>query len=142
MTDQTQSQVGYLPPAAILLGRRLLGFDAERGEASLEFIARPEFANRHGSVQGGILAAMLDSAAAAALLASLPSDRTAMTIQLDAAFIKPAPIGPLRAVARLVARDDRSATVEAEIAPEAGDVAARATARFRILEAKTKAERR
>ena len=122
-----------LPPAAILLGRRLLSFDPESGRATLEFVARPEFANRHGTVQGGILAAMLDSATGAAMMAALPAGLTAVTLQLNSSFLKPAPIGPLRATARVIAQDDRTAEVEAEIATPDGAVLARATARLRIL---------
>ncbi len=104
--------------------------------APLEFLAKPEFANRYGSVQGGLLAAMLDSATGAAVMASLPSDLTAVTLQLNTSFVKPAPIGPLRAAARVVAKDDRNAEVEAEIATPDGDVVARATAHLRILRRK------
>ncbi|MGO9455173.1 MAG: PaaI family thioesterase [Candidatus Binataceae bacterium] len=136
MANPPQSPSGQLPPAADLLGRRLLHFDSESGMASLEFLAKPEFANRHGSVQGGLLAAMLDSATGAAVMASLPSDLTAVTLQLNTSFVKPAPIGPLRAAARVVAKDDRNAEVEAEIATPDGDVVARATAHLRILRRK------
>jgi len=83
VTYPPQSPLGQLPPAADMLGRRLLRFDSESGMASLEFLAKPEFANRHGSVQGGLLAATLDSATGAALMASLPPDLTAVTLQLS-----------------------------------------------------------
>lgn len=134
--DARYGRPGEVPPAAILLGRRLLSLDAERAEARLEFVARPEFANRHGTVQGGLLAAMLDSATGVAVTASLPSGRTAVTVQLNASFLKPAPMGPLRATARVTAQDDRTAEAEAEIATPDGTVVARATARLRILSRK------
>jgi uncharacterized protein (TIGR00369 family) len=133
MDKASQSPPETDPPAAILLGRRLLDFDPGRRTASLAFFARPEFANRHGSVQGGLLAAMLDSATGTALLACLAADFTAVTLQLTTTFVKPAPIGPLLATARVVAKDDREAEVEAELTTPDGDVLARATARLRIL---------
>ncbi len=122
-----------LPPAAALLGRRLASLNVETGQASLAFLARPEFANRHGSVQGGILSAMLDSATGSTLLACLPAEQTAVTLQLNTTFLKPAPIGPLSATARIVARDHRNAEVEAELSTPSGEVVARATAHLRIL---------
>jgi len=131
-----QSPPDQRTPIADLLGRHLLHFDPESGKASLEFLARPEFANRHGTVQGGILAAMLDSASGATLMASLPPELTAVTVQLNTTFLKPAPIGPLFATARLLAKDDHSAEVEAEIVAPDGVVVARATARWRILRRK------
>jgi uncharacterized protein (TIGR00369 family) len=93
------------PPAATLLGRRLLEFDPERRTASLAFHARPEFANRHGTVQGGLLSAMLDSATGVALLACLSPDLTAVTQHLTTTFVKLAPVGPLQATVRVVTRE-------------------------------------
>jgi len=116
-----------------MLGRRLLHFEAESGTASLEFLAGPEFANRHGTVQGGILAAMLDSATGATMMASLPAELTAVTVQLNATFLKPAPVGPLCATTRIVKKDERDATVEGEIATRDGVTVARGCARLRIL---------
>ena len=125
-----------LTPIAELLGRRLLHFDPESGTASLEFLAKPEFANRHGTVQGGMLAAMLDSAAGATLMAALSPDLTAVTVQLNTFFLKPAPVGSLRGSARIIARDEKSAELEAEILTPDRVVIARATAHFRIFRRK------
>ena len=41
------------PPVAELLGREVIDVDTENGAATLRFLARPDFANRHGTVQGG-----------------------------------------------------------------------------------------
>jgi acyl-coenzyme A thioesterase PaaI-like protein len=51
-----------ISPAAILLGREIVSVDTEAGEVRLRFLADRQFSNRHGTVQGGMLAAMLDSA--------------------------------------------------------------------------------
>jgi acyl-coenzyme A thioesterase PaaI-like protein len=56
-----------MTPVAKLLGREILAIDQD-GTVHLRFCARPEFANRHGSVQGGLVSAMLDSSLSAALL--------------------------------------------------------------------------
>jgi acyl-coenzyme A thioesterase PaaI-like protein len=56
-----------------------------------------------------------------------------VTVQLNTSFLKPAPIGPLRATARIISLDDRNAEVEAEIAGPDETVVARAAARLRIL---------
>ena len=133
MSRRKRAPSEELPSAARLLGRRLLHFDADSGTASLEFIARPEFANRHGTVQGGILAAMLDSATGATIMASLPAELTAVTVQLNTTFLKPAPIGPLCAAARIVTKEDRDATVEVEITTPDGEVVTRGSAHLRIL---------
>jgi uncharacterized protein (TIGR00369 family) len=133
MSDQLPSHLTQLTPGATLLGREFLGFDADGTTASIRFQARAEFANRHGGVLGGFLAAMLDSATGLTLLAGLPPELTAVTTHLDTEFIKPAPIGTLLAKARVTSRDERNAVVGAEILDAEGNVCARAVAKLRIV---------
>ena len=82
-----------ISPSAVFLGREIVSVDTESGEVRLRFLADPQFSNRHGTVQGGMLAAMLDSATGNAVIANLPSDRTAVTTRLDTTFVKPAALG-------------------------------------------------
>ena len=121
-----------VPPAAVLLGREVVSVDAKSGEVQLRFLADRQFANRHGTVQGGMLAAMLDSATGNAVMASLPPDRTAVTTRLDTTFVKPAALGPLTANARLVMHDERSALAEAELLDSSGQIVARERATRRV----------
>ena len=121
-----------ISPSAVLLGREIVSVDTESGEVRLRFLADRQFSNRHGTVQGGMLAAMLDSATGNAVIANLPSDRTAVTTRLDTTFIKPAALGPLTATARLINLDDRSASAEAELVDGSGQVVARARAELRV----------
>jgi uncharacterized protein (TIGR00369 family) len=127
-------RLNEISPAAVLLGREIVSVDTESGEVRLRFLADRQFSNRHGTVQGGMLAAMLDSAAGNAVIANLPSDRTAVTTRLDTTFVKPAALGPLTAIARLVKLDDRSASAEAELIDGSGQVVARARAELRVRE--------
>ncbi|MBR0777933.1 PaaI family thioesterase [Bradyrhizobium diazoefficiens] len=78
-----------MPPGAQLLGREWLGFD-ESGCALSRFQAQLAFTNRHGTIQGGFLAAMLDSATGICALATLSPDLTVVTTGLDTRFLKPA----------------------------------------------------
>lgn len=119
-------------PAATLLGREILA-DGEDGATRVRYFARPEFANRHGTVQGGFVGAMLDSATSVALLAQLPPEFTSVTAKLETSFLFPAPLGELFATARIVSRDERHANVEAQLASPDGKVVATAVARLRIL---------
>ena len=89
----------HIAPAAQLLGREIMSVDPHTGEVKLRFMARGEFANRHGTVQGGMLAAMLDSATGNAVMAGLPSHLTAVTTRLDTQFLKPAGLGEMVATA-------------------------------------------
>jgi uncharacterized protein (TIGR00369 family) len=128
----TNAHLALTPPAAKLLGRELVRIDDD-GVVHLRFFARPDFANRHGSVQGGLVSAMLDSATSTALLAQLPEDRISMTVKLETEFLRPTPLGPLEARAWLMTRDERSATTGGELRDMSGTVVAKATAQLRIL---------
>ena len=121
-----------ISPAAVLLGREIVSVDTGAGEVRLRLLADRQFSNRHGTVQGGMLAAMLHSATGNAVIANFPSDWTAVRTRLDTTFVKPAALGPLTATARLVKLDDRSASAEAELIDRSGRVVARARAELRI----------
>jgi uncharacterized protein (TIGR00369 family) len=125
--------LAYVPPAGKLLGREVVEVDQEKGGAVLRFHAQPEFLNRHGTVQGGLLCAMLDSATALALYAVLPADSTALTANLNVSFLKPAKLGSFTATSRLVSRDERNAETAGELRDEDGVLVATATARLRIV---------
>jgi uncharacterized protein (TIGR00369 family) len=120
------------PPASRLLGRRLVGVDGA-GEVTIAFEAQPEFTNRHGTVQGGFLAAMLDSATAFTLMMALPGDQTAVTTRLDTTFVKPAFPGALTAHARILEREERRCVVVADLRSPEGVVVARAQAELRVF---------
>ncbi|HMN44028.1 MAG TPA: PaaI family thioesterase [Povalibacter sp.] len=123
----------FQPPVAELLGREVIDVDTENGAATLHFLARPDFANRHGTVQGGLIAAMLDSATALALYAVLPVEQTAVTTNLNVSFLKPACIGPFVAVSKLLSRDHRYGETSAELRDPDGVVVATAVAKLRIV---------
>jgi uncharacterized protein (TIGR00369 family) len=127
-----------IPPAAQLLGREIISIDSLSGEVKLRFTAKQEFANRHGTVQGGMLAAMLDSATGNAIMARLPAHLTAVTTRLDTQFLKPAVLGAIVATARLLHQDERSAEVIAELTDSEGKIVATARAELRVRERKNR----
>ena len=115
-----------------MLGREWLGFD-ESGHALIRFQATSTFTNRHGTIQGGFLAAMLDSATGICALAALSPDQTVVTRSLDTRFLKPAAVGPITAKAGVVERTERDMVVQADLIDAGGITVAEATARLRIL---------
>ncbi len=120
-------------PAATLLGRTVVEADAAVGTVRVAFTARPEFLNRHGTVQGGFLAAMLDSTTALAALAALPETSTVLTTELRVTYERPAAAGPLLGIGRVVAREGRDARSEGALEDADGQVVARAVASLRIV---------
>lgn len=128
----TRADLDLITPVARLLGREIDRIESD-GTVHARFQARPEFANRHGSVQGGLVGAMLDSALSAVLLAQLPPELTSMTVKLETEFLRPAPLTILEAKAWLMSRDERSAVTRGELRAPDGTVVATATAHLRIL---------
>lgn len=122
-----------MTPAAALLGRRVLEVDPVTGRVRVGFTARPEFLNRHGTVQGGFLAAMLDSATAIAALVTLPEGSTVVTTELLVRYVRPAAAGDVTAVGRLLERSGRDARAEGELVDASGQVVARADATLRVI---------
>ena len=124
--------LAVLPPAARLLGRRVLDADREKGIVELEFEAGPDFRNRRGGVQGGMLAAMLDSTVGCAAVAGLPGESVA-TLAMNVSFLRPAMVGTIRATGRIVHRARSTIFAEGELRDGSGEVVATATATLRIL---------
>jgi uncharacterized protein (TIGR00369 family) len=125
------------PPGAALLSREIISVDRAAGEGALRYVARPDFTNRHGAVQGGFLAAMLDSATGATLVACLEADETAVTRSLTVEFLRPAMPGVLHAKTRVLSRAGAGAEVAGELVDDNGVTVATAVAVLRILKPKT-----
>ncbi len=139
--NSTHATVQAKPPAAVLLGREIVSTDTSSGDVRLRFLARHEFSNRYGTVQGGILAAMLDSAAGATLMMVLPAGRKAVTVRLDTTFLRAAYPGTLFANAHVVSCDDSDAKIATEIRDADDKTLASATVVFRIIAVKGSAMR-
>src|SRR5260370_17494931 len=92
------------PPCAKTLGIEFVQIDGERGTVEVKFEAKPEFLNPAGNVQGGFLAAMLDDTMGPALTATLDAGEFAPTVNLNVQFHRPAKVGPLTGVGRVVLR--------------------------------------
>jgi acyl-coenzyme A thioesterase PaaI-like protein len=61
-------------------------------------------------------------------------DRKSGETRLDTTFIKPAALGPLTAIARLVKQDGRSALAEGTLLDSSGQIVAHARAELRVRE--------
>lgn len=116
------------PPAAALLGWELVEVDPEAGTIEVAFLAGERFVNPVGVVQGGFLAAMLDDTLGPALVATLPEDQFAPTLDLHVQFLRPARPGRLVGRGRVVKRGREVCFLAGELAGPDGKVVAAATA--------------
>ena len=126
-----------LAPCSRLLGRQVRAVDPEAGTIEVEFEAAPEFVNSAGAIQGGMLAAMLDSTLGLALRARLPADVLAPTLELKVSFLRPATVGPLVGQGRVVHQATSVAFLAGELRNPAGEIVATASATARLRRAKS-----
>lgn len=120
------------PPATDLLGWELIAIDPDAATIEVAFRAGERFTNPMGVIQGGFLAAMLDETLGPALVATLPPDRFAPTLDLHVQYLRPARPGRLVGRGRVVRRGRDICFLAGElIGPDDQPVAA-ATATVRI----------
>jgi uncharacterized protein (TIGR00369 family) len=116
------------PPAAALLGWKLVTVDPDSGTIEVSFTATDQFLNPAGNIQGGLLAAMLDDTLGPALVATLGDGEWAPTTDLHVQFLTPASPGELRGHGRVVRRGRDVAFLAGELRDAGGELVATATA--------------
>jgi uncharacterized protein (TIGR00369 family) len=116
------------PPAAATLGWELLAIDPDVGTIEVGFAASDAFLNPAGTVQGGFLAAMLDDTLGPALVATLPDQEFAPTLDLQVQFHRPARTGRIIGRGRIERRTRDIAFLAGELTDTRGSVLATATA--------------
>ena len=92
------------PPVLTLLGSQIDAVDAAAGTLSATYQAQADFRNPAGTVQGGMLSAMLDDLTASLVDATLSAGQGVATLNLNVSFLRPARVGPLQGEARLLRR--------------------------------------
>jgi uncharacterized protein (TIGR00369 family) len=120
------------PPAAVLLGFRLLDIDPQAGTIEVSFRATEQFLNPAGTVQGGFLAAMLDDTLGPALAATLGHGEWAPTTDLHVQFLAPARPGQITGRGRVVRRGAQMAFLAGELVDQDGTLLATAVATANI----------
>jgi uncharacterized protein (TIGR00369 family) len=91
-------------PVLTLLGSRVEAVDAGAGTLSASYQAPADFRNPAGTVQGGMLSAMLDDLTASLVDATLAAGQGVATLSLNVSFLRPARVGALQGQARLLRR--------------------------------------
>ncbi|RPH45961.1 MAG: PaaI family thioesterase [Burkholderiales bacterium] len=110
-------------PIGETLGARILELDLAAGRLEMEFVGTDAFRNPAGTVQGGMLAAMLDDVTASLATATATQDERCATLDLHTSFLRPAKVGPIRASARVVRRGREIVHVAGELSQDGRPVA-------------------
>ncbi|MBL1099162.1 PaaI family thioesterase [Streptomyces coffeae] len=122
------------PPISSTLGFQLV--DAAEGRAVFEGEPGEHLLNPMGTVHGGFLATLLDSALGSAVLTTLPAGRLYTTVQLGVHLVRPvfADTPPLRCEGTVLHTGRTTATAEARVTGAAdGKLYAHATTTCAII---------
>lgn len=115
--------------ASQLLGMSVTSLDCESGILDAQFISKPEFTNRAGNIQGGIVAAMLDDLMGYALGITLPESHFAPTANMQVSFLRPVPVGILHGRGQLLKQEQGVYQLFSKLYDENDNLLASATAK-------------
>ena len=129
---------GELPPPPIMDLIDIAGMEIEDGSVTF-FLDPQEFHyNPIGSVHGGIISTMLDSAAGCSVHSTLPAGVAYTSLDLNVKFLRTVTLasGRLRCTGTVLQRGRRTCFAEARMTDAAGRLVAHATSSCLIFEAK------
>ena len=112
---------------------RLLGIEVdsvEPGHAVLSMQLRHEHMRNNAIAHGGVIATLIDSAMAIAIMALLEENEHTVTVDLTIHYLRPVPEGSAKASARVVRAGRRVVTVSAELFDAEGKLAATAISTY------------
>lgn len=115
------------PPTGPLFGMKVLGVDQERGIVRMSFNPDERLTNPRGTIQGGIVSAMLDDCAAYAGIVALGEPGFIASMELKTSFLAPAYPGLLLAEGRCLKMGKSSCFLEADLTDTDGKLLARLT---------------
>ncbi|HSE31902.1 MAG TPA: PaaI family thioesterase [Pyrinomonadaceae bacterium] len=121
-------------PFAKLLGIKL--DSVEPGDASLSLQIRDDFRQNAGVVHGGVIASLIDSATAFAILPLLNPNERSTTVDLTISYLRPLTVGSMVAHAKVIRAGQRLIVVFAELHDDAGNLAATALSTYMRLSKK------
>ncbi len=123
------------PPIADTLG--MVGFGGEPGAIHVELVPEHRHYNPLGTVHGGVLATLLDTAAACSVHSTLEPGETYTSLDLTVKFLRPVTVesGRLRCEGSLLQRGRRTALAQAELYDAQRRLVAHATSTCMIFPA-------
>lgn len=126
---------GLCPPPPIMSTLGMTRLRAERGSVTVEMPAEEFHYNPLGGVHGGVISAILDTAAGCSVHTTLAEGEGYTSLDLTVKFLRPVTVdsGLLRAVGRVIQRGRRTALAQAELFDERERLLAHATSSCMIF---------
>lgn len=115
------------PPTGLLFGMKVLGVDQDKGIVRMSFQPDERLTNPRGTIQGGIVSAMLDDCAAYAGIVAMGEPGFIASLELKTSFFAPAYPGLLHAEGRCLKMGKSSCFLEADLTDADGKLLARLT---------------
>lgn len=126
---------GRKAPTTALLGLELEDIRQAEGRARFRMLAKPEFCNPMGNLQGGIITTALDDAAATAVIAKAQRRVGVPTIEFKVSFFGPARVGGTFFFEGRVLKMGRTVSfAEADMLDTGGKLLARLTTSCMVVE--------
>jgi len=122
------------PPVMGMLG--VEGLEATEGRVVVTMTAREYHYNPLGTVHGGVLATLLDTATGCAVHSTLPAGVGYTSLDLTTRYLRPVTVdsGQLTCVGTVLSRGRRTALAQAELTDERGRLVAHATSSCLLFE--------
>jgi uncharacterized protein (TIGR00369 family) len=121
-------------PIALLLGADPLACDPVAGRITIAFEAKPEFCNLLGTVQGGMLAAMLDMVMSFSVLCTMGGPgHVVPTVNMTTQFLSPAKPGRIIGEGAVVKKGRSVAFMEGRLRDRDGRLLTTATASGQLM---------
>lgn len=105
---------------------------ADDGSARIAFEVTDEHLNPAGTLHGGVLATLVDTAMGTAVRTATGDDDTPATSQLTVTYLRPGRTGPLSVTARVRTKGEHLTVCEADVEQE-GKAIGHAVATFALL---------
>jgi uncharacterized protein (TIGR00369 family) len=131
LTDEQRRRVEAAREGVPFL--KLLGIEVDSvapGTATLSIPVRGELMRNDGIVHGGVMASLIDSAFAFAIIPILSDGERTVTVDLTIHYLRPLSNGVAKATARIVRAGRRVITVSAELFDENEKLAATALSTY------------
>lgn len=129
--EQRLREIFKTIPYVQLIGIEL--FEIARGSATLRLDLRDELMRNGGIAHGGVIASLIDTASAFAVMSGLEAGQTTTTIDLTIQYLRPLVKGQARASARVLRAGRRVAVVSVEVTNDAEVLAATALTSYLVM---------
>ena len=126
---------GRLPPAPIAETLGMINFDGVPGAISVELDPELRHYNPLGSVHGGVISTLLDTAAGCSVHSTLKPGEGYTSLDLTVKFLRAVTVdsGRLRAEGSVIQRGRRTALAQAQLFDASGRLVAHATSSCMIF---------